>query len=87
VLAVTAEVVIVKDGDTNAPPATVTEVGTVALGLPLVNVTTAPPNGAGPFRLMVPVTGRPPRIATGDKVTVEATSGATVRMAGTVTPL
>jgi len=87
VLAVTAEVVMVNAGETDAPPATVTEAGTVATGLVLESVTTALPAGAGPFKLTVPVVERPPRIAAGDKVTVEATSGMTVKVADTVTPL
>ena len=47
VLAATAEVVMVKAGDTDAAPATVTEAGIAAAGLLLVSVTTAPPFGAG----------------------------------------
>jgi hypothetical protein len=59
-LAVTAEVVIVNEGDTKAPPATVTDAGTTAAALLLVSVTTPPPVGAGPFKLTVAVVDKPP---------------------------
>jgi len=78
---------MVKAGDTDAPSATITEAGTVAAGLLLRSVTTAPPAGAGPFKLTVAVVGMPPRITAVDKVTVEAESGPTVKVAGTVSPL
>jgi len=87
VLAVTTDVVMVNVGDTDAPPATVTDAGTVAAGLLLVNVTTAPPPGAAPFKLTVAVVETPPRTDADVNVTVEAMSGPIVKFPGTVTPL
>ena len=87
-MTVTAVVVIVNAGDTVVPPATVTEAGTVVLGSLLVSVTTAPPAGAGPFSVTVfAVVEVPPSTDAGDNVTVEAVSGPTVKVAGTLTPL
>jgi len=77
----------VNAGDTDAPPATVTEAGTVVLGSLLVNVTTAPPESAGPFKLTVAVVETPPRTDVDVNVTIETVSGPTVKVAGTVTPL
>ena len=76
-----------NDGDTVAPPATVTEAGTVVLGSLLVSVTTAPPAGAGPFKLTVAVVDAPPSTDDDVSVTTDAVSGPTVRVAGTLTPL
>lgn len=87
VLAVTADVVIVNAGDTDAPCTTITDVGTAALGLPLVSITTTPPDGAGPFRLTVPVVERPPLIAGSDNVTIDTASGMTDKFAGVEIPL
>jgi hypothetical protein len=54
-----ASVVTVKGAD-RAPAATVTVVGTVAFAtLELVRLTTAPPVGATPSRITVPVEGLP----------------------------
>ena len=52
VLIATGTVVAVKVAVV-APAATVTVGGTVAAGLLLVRVTTAPPTGAGPLRVTV----------------------------------
>ena len=87
VMLVTAEVVMVKAGDADAPAATVTEAGTVAAGLLLASVTTAPPAGAGPFRLTVAVVETPPRTDEDVRLTVEGVSGPTVKVAGIVIPL
>jgi hypothetical protein len=87
VLAATAEVPIVKAGDTVAPAATVTEAGTVAAGLLLDSVTTAPPVGAGPLRVTVfAVTEIPPRTDTEDKVRADGLGGCTVRVLVVETP-
>ena len=65
-----------------APEATVTLAGTVATEvLLLLIVTRAPPDGAGPFSVTVPVDDLPPRIDIGVNVTelsVAATAGVTV---------
>lgn len=87
VLAATGVVETAKDGDTVAPPATVTVAGTVVLGSLLASVTTTPPTGAGPFKLTVPVVDPPPITDDDASVTSEAVSGPTVNVAGTVTPL
>ncbi len=65
-----------------APAATVTEVGTVAtLVLPLVRVTTAPPAGALPVSVTVPVEfALPPTTVVGFKVRVETLGAVTVRV-------
>jgi hypothetical protein len=69
VFAVTVVVVIVNDGETDAPAATVTDGGTVALGSLLARVTTAPPAGAGPFSATVfAVVDAPPSTDMGDRV-------------------
>jgi hypothetical protein len=86
VLAVTAEVVMVNAGETDAPPATVTEAGTVAFELLLLSVTTAPPDGAGPLSVTVfKVVGVPPKTDAGDSVTAEGTGGRTVNVDVAVT--
>jgi hypothetical protein len=72
-----------------APPATVTVDGTVADdGLPLDSDTTAPPAGAGPLSVTVPVEGLPPTTLDGftpNELNPTAT-GVTVRGAVRVTP-
>ena len=53
-----------------APAATFTLAGTVAaVGLLLDKLTAAPPLGAGPLRVAVPVEGEPPWTLVGLKVT------------------
>ena len=82
-LVVTANVALV------APTATVTLAGTVAANvLSLDNDTTAPPAGAGPLSVTVPVEGLPPTTlvgATPSELNPTA-SGVTVRGAVRVTP-
>lgn len=64
-----------------APAGTVTPAGTVAAALLLDRVTTAPPAGAGPFRIAVPVEEFPPVRLDGLKDTDESTGGIMVRVA------
>ena len=80
VAVVTTLVVIVIVGEVVAPAGTVTEVGGVAtVGALLVRVTTAPPDGAGPFNFTVlPVVEWPPTTVAGDKFTTDSTAGFTV---------
>src|ERR1700693_2511008 len=86
---VTADVFIVKvaaekvDGTvTDEPP------GKVATPLELVSITTAPPAGAGPFRITVPVEELPPWTVLGERLRSKSCGlTVTVRTAVTVTPL
>jgi hypothetical protein len=76
VLVVTVKVAVV------APAATVTLEGTVAtLVLLLLRVTTAPPVGAGPLMVTVPVEGLPPFTVVGLSVRVDTLGVFTVRVA------
>ena len=69
-----------------APAGTVTLPGTEATDeLPLDSVTTAPPAGAGPDSVAVPVEGSPHTTVDGLTVT-EDNIGLTVRVAVLVTP-
>ena len=58
-----------------APAATVTPAGTVAAALLLNSVTAAPPTGAGPFRVTVPVEALSPVTLAGFNDIVESTGG------------
>ena len=73
-----------------APPATVTLAGTVAAdGLPLTSDTTAPPAGAGPLSVTVPVEGFPPTILDGFRERDDSEAkytGRTDRLPDLVTP-
>jgi len=87
VLAATAEVVMLNAADTVAPAATVTVAGTVAAPLLLVNVTVAPPAGAGPFNVTVlPAIGLPPTTDPEVKLTAEGLGGCTVNEPVALTP-
>ena len=67
--------------------ATVTLPGTVAAAVLLLDsVTTAPPAGAGPLSVTVPVELVPPRTEVGFKETVFRVAGVTVRVAVRVAP-
>ena len=60
-----------------APAAIVTLAGTVAAAvLPLMRETTAPPVGAGPLSVSVPVEGDPPVTLVGFSVSEERVGGA-----------
>lgn len=68
------------------PPATVTESGTVALALLEDRLTTAPPLGARPLSVTVPVEVEPPVTVDGVSVSPESTAGLIVSLAVWVTP-
>ena len=81
-LLVTVKVAVV------APAATVIEAGTVAAAvLLLVSVTTVPPVGAAPFRVIVPVLFAPPVNDVGLRDKAESATGFTVSVAVLLTPL
>ena len=61
--------------------AIVTLVGTVATALLLPSVTSAPPAGAGPFSVTVPVDALPPRTDVGLNVTELRVAAITVKVA------
>src|SRR5260370_41638293 len=71
-----------------APAATVTVAGTVAVDVLLERETTAPPVGAGPLSVTVPVEGDPPVTLVGFSVSGEGVraGGGSVREAGVVVP-
>jgi hypothetical protein len=71
-----------------APAATVTDVGTWAAAVLLeVRETTAPPVGAGPLRVTVPVEGLPPTTEVGARPRESSPAAVTARFAVRVTPL
>jgi hypothetical protein len=69
-----------------APAATVTLAGTVAAALLLDSVTTAPPAGAGPSSVTVPVRGLPPVTLAWLRLSDETLGGTTVSEAVCVAP-
>ena len=82
----TADVVIVNVALV-APAAIVTLAGTCAAAvLPLVRVTTAPADGAGPVRVTVPVEDVAPITAAGLSVTDVSAAAVTVKVAVLVAP-
>ena len=68
------------------PAGTVTLAGIVAAVLVSDRDTTAPPVGAVPFSVTVPVEEMPPTTVAGLKVTDNSAAGVTVRFALRVTP-
>src|SRR5262249_30243636 len=65
-----------------APAATTTESGTVATAVfPLVSDTLAPPVGAAPFRVTVPVDGVPPETLAGVSGSDDSTAALTLSVA------
>ena len=66
------------------PAATVTLAGVVAAVLLSCNLTSAPPGGAGPLSIKVPVELFPPVTGLGLKVTADTRRGLTVRAADIV---
>ena len=86
VVVLTAVVVIVKETDV-AFAGTVTEAGVLAtVLLELESVTTAPPLGARPFRVTVPVTLRPPIVVDGDRLNDWTWGVVMVRLAVALAP-
>jgi hypothetical protein len=83
---VTRFVVIVKVVEVN-PEATVTLAGTVAFALLEFRLTASPPDGAGPFKVTVPVALRPPIRLDGDTETPARVGGVIENVPMTVTPL
>jgi len=82
----TEEVVAVKVAEV-APAETVTEAGSAAALELSLRVTVAPPAGAGPLSVTVPVELLPPTTIAGSKLNAEiTTAGFTVSEAGSVTP-
>jgi hypothetical protein len=70
-----------------APAATITVAGTVADTSELLNETTAPPDGAGPFKYTVfAVDDPPPANDVGDRTRDEAATGLRVSVADLMTP-
>ena len=76
----TDAVVIVKTADVD-PGETVTAVGAFALVLLEERLTVAPPEGAGPLSVTVPVESAPPTTELGDTLRPESTAGVIVRIA------
>jgi hypothetical protein len=70
-----------------APAATVTLAGVVDDVLLSDSVTTAPPVGAAPFKVTVPVEGLPPNTLAGFMTTDESARGSIVREPVCVEPL
>jgi hypothetical protein len=88
VLLAVTEVVVTVNVALVAPAATVTLAGTVATEvLLLVSVTAAPPAGAAPFKVTVPVDEVPPVTLVGLSVTLEGMGALTARFADFVVPL
>ena len=87
VLALTVVVAIVKVADL-APAGIVIELGTVANAVSLLlKVTTAPPAGATPLSVAVPVDGLPPARLDGERLTDASVRRVTDRVAVLLTPL
>ena len=86
VVVATALVVTVNVVDV-LPADTVTVAGTwAAAALLLESVTTAPPAGAAPFSVTVPVELVPPVTDVGFRVTVDTTAGLMLRVAFALPP-
>lgn len=87
VLVLVTEFVLTVKVAVVALAATVTLEGTVAtVVLLLVSVTTAPPAGAGPLSVTVPVDGFPPVTELGLRISELGTGAFTVRVAVFVVP-
>jgi hypothetical protein len=87
VLVLDTSVVVMLKTAVNPPSPTVTVPGTLATdGLELDRETTAPPGGAGPFRITDPVELNPPTTVEGSTETDDSDGGFTVRLADFSTP-
>jgi hypothetical protein len=85
---VATELVVAVKVAVVAPAGTVTVAGTWAAAVWLdVNATAAPPVGAGPLSVTVPVEGLPPRTEVGFRLMELRTGAVTVRVVVLVTPL
>ena len=85
--AVTVEVFTVKSA-VMLPAGTVTLAGTVATEVvPLVSITSAPPAGAGPLKVTVPVAELVSATVAGLRVTDDAVTWFTTNVANLLTPL
>lgn len=80
-------VVVIPNVAVVPPAATVIDAGTCAVVRLLVRVTTIPPEGAGLFKVTVPVDGFPPLTVVGLKARADAVGAVTVRVALRVTVL
>jgi hypothetical protein len=80
-VAVTTATVLTVKLAVVAPSTTITLAGTVAAALSLERVATAPPDGAGPFKVTVPVEDDPPVTLVGFRETTESIGGLIVRVA------
>jgi len=83
VIAVTGTVEMVNVAEI-APAGIVMLAGTESAGLESVSVTTAPPAGAAPVNVAVPVTGLPPTTVAGLRLMEDRVAGFTVRFADRV---
>jgi hypothetical protein len=75
----TPDVPIVNVADV-APPATVTEAGTVAFALPELRFTDVPPVGAMPVSVTVPVDDMPPITEVGETVKLRRVAALIVKV-------
>lgn len=74
-------VVVIVNVPVNFPAVIVTLAGTVAARLSLESETTAPPDAAGPLRVIVPIEETLPRTELGLRVREATWTGLTVRFA------
>lgn len=79
-------VVVIVNVAVDAPAGMVTLDGTLDAELVSESATTAPPLGAAPDRVRVPVDGVPPFTVVGLMLTDNSVAGVTVRFAFLVTP-
>ena len=78
--------VVIANAAETPPAGTVTEGGTVAVAFCEAKATAAPPAGAGPFNVTVPLLSPPLPTEAGDSVSDASATGATVIVAVAVAP-